>query len=44
MCYICGRKSKTQEFVWQNDKYILKKVCINPKCKSYNPYILFRWK
>lgn len=44
MCYVCGKKSKIQELVWKGGKCILKDVCINPKCKTYNPYILFKWK
>lgn len=40
MCYICGRCSKIQEFVFKDNKCVLKKICINPRCKTYNPYIL----
>ena len=44
MCYICNRKSKTQEFVWENGKWVFREVCINPRCKTYDPYVLWKWK
>lgn len=44
MCYVCGRLSIIQEFVWENGECILKEVCCNPKCRTYNPYVLYRWK
>ena len=42
MCYVCNRKSKTQEFVWRNGKWNFIEICVNPRCRSYNPYILLR--
>lgn len=42
MCYICGRKSVIQEFVWKNDKCILVKRCCNPYCKAYKPYLMWK--
>lgn len=44
MCYICGRHSVIQEFVWEGSKCRLKETCTNPRCRTYNPYILYRWK
>ena len=35
---------KQKEFVWENGECILKEVCCNPKCRTYNPYVLYRWK
>lgn len=42
MCYICGRRSVIQEFVWEESRCVLKEVCVNPNCRTYNPYILYR--
>lgn len=43
-CYVCGRKSVIQEFVWEGSGCVLKEACINPTCSTYNPYILYRWR
>ena len=40
MCYICNKKSKTQEFIFKNGKWTFVELCINPSCKSYNRYAL----
>lgn len=45
MCWICNRRSKTQEFVWNKDgKCEMKEVCINPRCKTYNQYINYKYR
>lgn len=43
-CNVCGKLTKTQEMVWKGSKSILREVCINPKCKSYESYVLYKWK
>lgn len=43
-CYVCGRHSVIQEFVWTGNQCTLKEVCVNPRCKIYNPYVLYRWR
>ena len=40
MCYICGKYSKIQYFVYKNNKFTLVEKCCNPYCKTYNPYIM----
>lgn len=39
MCYICGKNSVVQEFVWKHGKCILVERCLNPYCKTHNPYL-----
>lgn len=41
-CLVCGKMSKTKEFIWENEKQVMKKICINPKCKSYAPFIQYK--
>ncbi len=43
MCYVCGKMSKLQEFVWEGGVPVLKERCCNPYCRTYNPYILYKW-
>ena len=40
-CNICQKNTKTKELFWENGRQILRNVCINPKCKSYIPYVQY---
>ena len=43
-CWVCNRRSVTQEFVWENGKWRFEERCINPNCRRYKPYIQYRIK
>ena len=42
-CCACGRKL-IREHVFENGRFVLKSVCCNPCCKTYNPYVLWKWR
>ena len=42
-CYVCGRKTVVQNFVWKNGKWISEERCCNPCCRTYKPYIMWKW-
>lgn len=38
-CKSCGRKSITQNLVWEHGRSVLKDQCCNPKCATYKPFV-----
>lgn len=40
-CNICQKNTKIRELFWENGKQISKTICINPRCKSYIPYVQY---
>lgn len=44
ICKKCNKKSITQNLMWENGRFVLKKQCCNPKCGSYKPYSFWQWK
>lgn len=43
-CFVCGRKSIIQEFIWIKGRYEMREVCCNPRCRKYNTYVMYKWK
>ena len=41
ICWICNKRTVTQEFVWEKGVCKMKERCINPYCKRYNSYIQY---
>ena len=42
-CFVCGKLSVMQEFVWKKNKPVLIERCCNPFCKTYKPYVWWNW-
>ena len=42
-CTVCG-KLKIKELFWEKGKNVLRNICVNPKCKTYTPYVNYIWK